>query len=438
MIGSIAIFAITYIFIASEKLDKTVAALLGAAAVIVFHLVPYEHALAAVDLNVIFLLVGMMIVMHILSQTGVFEWLAVTIAQKSRGNGIVILLEFFVITAVLSAFLDNVTTVILIAPITILICEILEIPAIPFLILEAIASNIGGTSTLIGDPPNVIIGSQTDLTFNEFIYHLAPPVVVMLLVLTPCIGILFRSKMRVKEAAKIRILRARPSVAILDPAGLKKALAVFALILLAFFSSHALGIEPGIIALSGALIMAVVCRIDLHHALEKVEWNSVLFFVGLFMLIGALEYNEVFQSIGEWMLGATQGNFLLTVLTILWFSAILSAIVDNIPLVIAMIPLIKIIIPAFGAELGVADDPEALKAMVEEPLYWALALGACLGGNGSLVGASANVVITQMARRNNYPITFMGFTRYGAPVMLATVAISSLYIYIRYFLMMGR
>lgn len=436
MIGSIVIFAITYLLIATEKLDKTSAALLGAAVAVFGGWVPYHDALRAVDLNVIFLLVGMMIVVNILGQTGLFEWLAISIAKRSKGDGLRILTLFVGITAVLSAFLDNVTTVILVAPITILICEILELPAVPFLILEAIFSNVGGTATLVGDPPNVLIASATVLTFNDFIVHLTPVVLIMLGVLLPILRWWFGPMVQVKPALAARLERARPELAILDHGMLWRGLAVFVVILVAFFASHALHLEPGLIALTGGLVMSVVCRADLHHVLEKVEWNSVFFFIGLFMLIGALEHNGVFESLGHVILGLTQGNLMLTALTILWFAAVASAIVDNIPLVIAMIPLLDSIIPTFGQSLGLTD-PVLVHDLVAEPLYWSLALGACLGGNGTLVGASANVVVAQIARRNHYPLTFGAFTRLGAPIMLVTLLISSVYVVVRYFVWTG-
>ncbi|MCA9546302.1 MAG: hypothetical protein KC613_17980, partial [Myxococcales bacterium] len=335
MIGSLVIFGITYLFIATEKLDKTAASLLGATAAIMLGFVPYSEALHAVDLNVIFLLVGMMLSVNIMAKTGLFEWLAVKIAQRADGRGMVILSSFLIATAVLSAFLDNVTTVILIAPITILICEILVLPAIPFLILEALASNIGGAATLVGDPPNVIIASQTGLTFNQFLFNLGPPVLIMLVGGAFAAWFFFRDQMVVAEANKAHIRRARPELAILDAKKLRRALAVFTLILVGFFASHAVGIEPGIIALGGSLVMAIATGTDLHHALEKVEWNSVFFFVGLFMLIGALEHNHVFEALGHQIVKFTAGNLLLTVMVVLWFSAICSAVVDNIPLVIA-------------------------------------------------------------------------------------------------------
>lgn len=431
MIGSLIVFGISYLFIATEKLDKTAAALLGASAAIMLGLVPYEEALGAVDLNVIFLLVGMMVVVNILAQTGLFEWVAVTIARKAKGDGLRILLLFLTATAVLSAFLDNVTTVILIAPITILICEILELPAILFLVLEAIASNVGGAATLVGDPPNVLIASKTKLTFIEFIVNLGPVVLVVMAIGLVVVALLFRKQMSVSPANRERIMRARPERAILDASKLKRASAVFVLIIGAFFASHAIGIEPGIIALAGALIMSVVTRSDLHHVLEKVEWNSVFFFIGLFMLIGALEHNKVFETLGHWIAAQTAGNFILTVMVVLWLSAVASAIVDNIPLVIAMLPLIEAIVPDFAQGMGLTD-PQLIRTQIEEPLYWALALGACLGGNGSLVGASANVVVAQIAQRNKYPLTFWAFTKYGLPVMFGTTAIAAVYLYIRY------
>ena len=431
-IGSLAIFALAYVFIASERIDKTVAALLGASAVILAGFIPYHDALAAIDLNVILLLIGMMLVMSMLSETGVFEWLAVRIAKSARGNGVVIFLEFMIVTAVLSAFLDNVTTVILLAPITILIAEILEIPPVPILILIAIASNIGGTSTLIGDPPNILIGSQAGLSFNEFIVNLGPAVLIIATLVFPLMAVVYRRKLQVEERVRHRLERTRPERAILDPTSLRRGLFIFALMILGFFLGRAAGIEPGIVAVAGAMVMSLACKKDLHHALGKVEWNTVFFFIGLFMLIGSLEHNGIFELLGRFIMDATGGHLLTTVITILWFSAIMSAIVDNIPLVIAMIPLIQSMIPSFAVSMG-EPSAEILRAQVEEPLFWALALGACLGGNGTLVGASANVVVAQIGRRNGYNITFLGFTRYGFPIMILTLAICTVYLVVRYF-----
>lgn len=432
MIIPIVIFLITYVLIASEKVDKTVAAILGAGAAIMLHQVPYEEALHLVDLNVIFLLIGMMVIVSVLSAAGLFEWIAIKLARVAKGHGLPILIMLLLATAVLSAFLDNVTTVILIAPITILLAQILEIPAIPVLILEAVFSNIGGTATLVGDPPNILIGSQTSLSFNDFLVNLAPIISIVLAVSLLLTSFLMRRSMKTDALSRERIMKSKPELAIIDPVLLKKGLVVFGLVLIGFFCGRALNIEPGITALAGAVLMVLVCRADIHDALGKVEWNTILFFAGLFMLIGALEYNGVFEKMGELVLHLCGGNLLLTVIVILWFSAIASAVVDNIPLVMAMIPLVKSIIPVFAAQMALTS-PEAIHMQIARPLFWALALGACLGGNGSLVGASANVVIAQIARRNRYPLTFWQFTKYGFPFMVLSLVFSSIYLWLRYF-----
>jgi Na+/H+ antiporter NhaD/arsenite permease-like protein len=429
----IAIFLITYFFIASEKIDKTIAALLGALAVIFCHAAPFEELLGKIDLNVIALLVGMMMIVNILATTGVFEWIAVKIARQSQGNIVVILIAFMVVTAVLSAFLDNVTTVILIAPITILIAQILEISAVPLLIMEAIFSNIGGTSTLVGDPPNIIIGSRCGVSFNAFLVNLGPVVLIIMAVslVIVCLGL--KKQLKTSSRAIERINKMNPSKAIIEPARLKRALIIFGLVLFGFFGHGFLHVEPGIIALCGGLLMAVVCKMDIHHVLEKVEWATILFFVGLFMLIGALEINGVFELLGSGIISVTHGNLLFTVIVILWFSACFSAIVDNIPLVIAMIPIVNSIVPVFAKQMGLEGAEEAIRTQIQAPLIWALALGACLGGNGTIIGASANVVIVQIARRNKYKISFWQFSRYGLPMMIVSLIISSIYLYIRYF-----
>lgn len=429
----IAIFLITYFFIASEKIDKTIAALLGALAVIFLHAAPFEELLRKIDLNVIALLVGMMMIVNILATTGVFEWIAVKIARLSKGNTMVIFIAFMVVTAVLSAFLDNVTTVILIAPITILIAQILEISAVPLLIMEAVFSNIGGTATLVGDPPNIIIASRCGVSFNAFLINLGPVVLVIMAVslIIVCFGL--KKYLTSSPRAIERINKMNPAKAIIEPVRLKRALIIFGLVLVGFFTSHFIHVEPGIIALCGGLLMALVCKMDIHHVLEKVEWATILFFAGLFMLIGALEINGVFELLGSAIIAMTHGNLLLTVIAILWFSACFSAIVDNIPLVIAMIPVVNSIVPIFAKQMGLEGAEEAIGTQIQAPLIWALALGACLGGNGTIIGASANVVIVQIARRNKYKISFWQFSRYGFPMMIVSLIISSIYLYIRYF-----
>ncbi|NMD86033.1 SLC13 family permease [Victivallis vadensis] len=428
----ITIFILAYIAIASEKVDKTIAAMIGAGLMVAFHVADFTEMLGKVDLNVLGLLIGMMIIVNVMATTGVFEYLAVLIARQTRGNGVLVTVEFLLATAIISAFMDNVTTIILMAPITILITQLLGLPTVPVLILEALFSNIGGTATLVGDPPNILIGASCNLSFNDFIINLAP---VVLLIMAVCLGavvLLMRKKLQSNPDSVVQVQLTQPRRAILDPARLKRSLIVFALVLLGFFTSRLIHLEPGLIAICGAFVMVPVCRLELAHMLEKVEWNTILFFCGLFMMVGALEIDGVFTLLGEHMVSLTRGNFALTMMIILWGSAILSAIIDNIPLVISMIPLINSIVPVFARQMGIEADIEAIRQQISEPLFWSLALGACLGGNGTLIGASANVVISQIAHKNNYKLSFKDFTCYGAPIMVLSVFISMVYLFLRY------
>ncbi len=431
MITAIIIFLITYYFIASEKVDKTVAALVGAGAMLLFQVATPAELLSKVDVDVLGLLIGMMIMVDILASTGFFEWLAIVIAKQSKGRGLIIVIEFLLITSILSAFLNNVTTVILIAPITILICQILEMPAVPLLILEAIFSNITGAATLIGDPPNMIIGSKAGLSFNSFIANLAPIVIIIVIVLIVLISLFFKKYYKINPEIAKRTNKTIPSLAIVDSAKMKKCLIILAITLFCFFISHSINLEPGVIAIIFAMIMIFACGTDIQSILEKIDWSTIMFFVGLFMLIGALEAAGVIDSLGVHILKLTEGHLFLTILAILWISAILSAIIDNIPLVIALIPMIQTIAPVFARSMGISGA-EAF-TQIEAPMLWALALGACFGGNGTLVGASANVVIARVAGRNNYPITFWKFTKYGIPITFISLIISSFYLYLRYF-----
>ncbi len=422
----IAIFVFAYILIASEKIDKTIASILGAGLMVAVGVAGFTEMLGKIDLNVLGLLIGMMVMVNIMATTGVFEYLAVTIARQTRGNGALVVLEFLCATAFISAFMDNVTTVILMAPVTILITQLLRLPTAPILILEAIFSNIGGTATLIGDPPNILIGASCGLSFNDFLLNLTPVVILIAAASLAVVLFQMRKSLRTAPGAVAQVRMTEPKLAILDPVRLSRSLWVFAIVLIGFFTSRVTGLEPGLIAICGSFVMALVCRIELSRMLEKVEWNTILFFCGLFMMVGALEIDGVFEKLGTEMIGLTRGNFALTMMMILWGSALLSAVIDNIPLVISMIPLITSIIPELAEKTGMSPD------QVREPLFWALALGACLGGNGTLIGASANVVVSQIARRNRYPVNFRQFTKYGFPLMILSVAISSVYLYFRY------
>ena len=424
MISSIIIFVLFYIILITEKIEKSILAVAGAVAVIFLRLLTFEEAVEAIDLNVIFLLIGMMTTVNILAETGFFEWIAIFVAKKMKGNAFGILGMLLLITTVFSAFLDNVTTVILISPLTILITQLLELPTIPFLILEALASNIGGTSTLIGDPPNIIIGSKAALSFNEFLIHLGPNIIVISVTFIALSLFINRKSMHVPENIRSRVLESYPELAIRDPKKLKRSLMVFGLIFVGFFLHNTLHIEPGFIALGGMAIMLFLCKSESDMMLKAVEWDSILFFIGLFIIIGALEHNGVIHLLATYMIKISGGNIFLATMIILWGSAFFSSILDNIPFVITMIPLVQQMVVSFGGTSTGAH-----------PLFWALALGACLGGNGTLIGASANVVIAKLAKKNGYDINFRNFFKFGAPMTLVTLLISTLYIWIRYFVL---
>ena len=429
MYGALIIFAICYALIAFEKMDRTVAAMLGAAAVVFLGIIPEDAALERVDLNVFFLLVGMMTIVEILSQTGLFEWVAIVIAQKARGNGMLILIGLVTATAVLSAFLDNVTTVVLIIPITILITQILELPTAPFLILEAIFSNIGGTATLIGDPPNILIGSRANLTFLEFLFNLTPVVALVMVLLIPLLFLVFRKMMQVKPEARDRMMIARPELAITDPKRLKRGLPIFLLTIAGFCVSHTINVEPGLVALAGAMLTILVTRSNLRKVFERLEWDTLFFLFGLFILVGSLEHQGLFKVMGTALFNLTEGQMMLGMLAVLWLSGLLSAVLGAVPVVVAMIPLVHTMIDAYFAGSGLSPE---LEHLIGEPLWWALALGCCFGGIGTILGAAANVVVVQIAKKNNYHISFMHFARYGLPIVLFALLVCSLYLYFRY------
>jgi len=432
-IAAILIFTAAYIAIATEKISKTAAAVLGASLMIMLHLVPFEEAVRAVDLNVIFLLVGMMTCAHILSKTGFFEWVAISVAKIARGKPLMIMFLLLIVTAVLSAFFDNVTTIILLAPLTILIAELLEINPVPFLILETLASNIGGTATLIGDPPNIIIGSQAKLSFMDFIVNLAPVVLVILGVFLVSVYFLFKGRFEVKREVRNRVINAIPHLAIVDKRNMIKSLSIMALVFAGFFLQGVLRVEPGIIALAGSMIMILFCKSDSDETLMKVEWGVIFFFIGMFMMIAGLEANGVIARAGEIILMLTSKNLFAICLVVLFGSALFSAVLDNIPFVITMIPLIKNFINHFALSMGITD-PAIIQSSIAQPLWWSLALGACLGGNATIIGASANVVMVRISKRNKYHISFGKFLAYGAPFTLQALVISGFYIWWRYFL----
>ena len=429
---SLGVFVVAYGFIVTEKINKTIVAILGASVVLFLRLITFEEAIHAVDFNVIFLLVGMMTSVYILSKTGFFEWTAISVAKRAGGNPLLIMIFLLLVTAVLSAFLDNVTTIILLVPVTILITQLLELSPVPFVIMEAIASNIGGTSTLIGDPPNIVIGSKADLSFMDFLLNLGPGIVLVMAAFIGTVFFLFRRRFHVPAAVRLRVTDAIPHLAIVDRENMVRSLWVLVFMFAGFFLHDLLQIKPGMIALAGSMVMLIVCRSESEETLMRVEWGVIFFFIGMFMMIAALEVNGVIAWIGNHILTLAGGNLLLVCLLILWGSAFFSAIVDNIPFVITMVPLVKQFIAHFALTLGMTD-PHLIRSQIGQPLWWALALGACLGGNGTLIGASANIVMARISERNHYPITFGHFLKYGAGFMLQSVVLCSFYLWLRYF-----
>ncbi len=432
-----AIFILSYIAIVSERIHKTIIAIVGAAAMLLFKIMEQKEAFFSeefgIDYNVIFLLISMMIIINIMKDTGVFEWLAIKSAKFAKGEPVRIMVTLSVVTATLSAFLDNVTTVLLVAPVTLLICDALEIEPVPFLITEAIASNIGGTATLIGDPPNIMIASKAKLEFMDFIYNLTPVVILVMVAYIFTIKWMFKKSLTVKPELKARIMEMKESEAITDHALTRKSLIVLGLTVLGFiFHSH-LGYEPATIALSGAGLLLLVAGKEPHYILEKIEWTTLFFFMGLFIMVGAVVKVGLIKILAEQALNLTQGNMFATSMLVLWFSAFASAVIDNIPYVATMNPLI--IDMAKGLWPNVADPVALVHTPALMPVWWSLALGACLGGNGTLIGASANVVVAGMSEKAGKKITFMQFTKYGMPLMIESVVICTFYIWIRYYLL---
>ena len=412
-----AVFLVAYGLIASERFDRTLIALFGGLLVVVLGLIDQEEAFAAIDLNVIFLLAGMMVLAGGLSRTGFFEYVAGVAIHSSRGQPFRLLLILAVLTALLAAVLDNVTTVVLLTPVTLSIARTLKVSPFPYLISQIFASNIGGTATLIGDPPNILIGSAAGLDFGDFLVNLAPVVVIIMFAFVGIMWLAFGRSME-DDANRLDILATiDPAAAITDRPLMIRALVVLTLTLVGFLFHSVLGLEAATIALLGATLLMIVGRLDPHEALRDIEWSTLFFFVGLFMLIEAVIHVGIVGGIADALAEAAGGNLTVATMGILWFSALASAIVDNIPYTATAIPVIERL-----HQSGLA----------QEPLWWSLALGACLGGNLTIVGASANIVVANLAARDGHPITFMQFFRYGLGVVIASLVISTVYLWVRY------
>lgn len=412
---SIVVFVAVMALVVSEKIHRALAALLGAVVLLVIGIIDFSAGMESIDFNTLGVLCGMMMFVAIVKESGLFEFVAIKSAKACKGNPWLIMIAFAVITAVFSAFLDNVTTVLLIGPMTIMLCKTLDINPVPFLLVEIIMSNIGGTATLIGDPPNIMIGSEAGLSFAQFIMVNAPIVVVIMVVLLVIFRFMYGRHLAVDEKNRLNIMELSAEDAIIDKALFHKSVVMIVLVAIAFMLHGVFNLETSVIALTAAAVIILISGKDIEVAIEGIEWGTIGFFLGLFMVVGGMEHTGVIEMLGNAIVDATGGNVVLMMIVILWASAILSSILDNIPFVATMIPIIMVM-EASGIDVY--------------PLWWALSLGACLGGNGTLVGASANVVLSGIANKEGYNITFMSFTKVAFPLMLVTVALSTIYLLI--------
>lgn len=427
VVAAIVIFLVTYAFIITEKVNRAVVALAGSLLMVLLGIVEthkaYQHY---IEWQTIFLLVGMMILVGITNRTGVFQYVAIWSAKKMKGDPVKILLMLCLLTAGGSAFLDNVTTVMLMVPVTLSITRILRVNPMPYLISEVIACNIGGTATLIGDPPNIMIGTATDLTFNDFLLNLAPITIVILAVTLLILRQLYAKQLTVTEEHKAELMNLTPADFIKNRALMTKSLVVLGLTLAGFLLHSVIHVQAAVIAFAGATLLILI-GVKGHDAEEEVfdsvEWVTIFFFAGLFVLVGGLIEVGAISYLASKLLEITQGNMLMTSMLILWVSGIASATIDNIPFVATMIPMIH----DLGAQMQLSNPAEL------NPVWWSLALGACLGGNGTLIGASANVIVAGMSAKEGHAIKYIDFLKIGAPLTLIALALSSLYVRFVYF-----
>ncbi|OGO87265.1 MAG: hypothetical protein A2Y24_03950 [Clostridiales bacterium GWE2_32_10] len=418
IVSSASIFLITYAFIIWDKFNRTVVALVGGALMLVFGILTPEIALKEIDYNTLGLLIGMMAIVAITKISGVFEYLAIKIVKIAKGEPIRLIILFSIITGILSAFLDNVTTILLILPITLSVAKDLDIDPIPFVICEIFSSNVGGTATLIGDPPNIMIGSLVGFSYLDFIKNNALISIFLLFITTYLLALIYKKKLVSTSDLKAKVMRMNENGFIKDRVLLFKSLSVLFLTLLAFMFHGVLHIESSLIAVIGALVLILISKINIKNVFLEIEWKTIFFFVGLFIMVGGIKEAGILDMLAVEVLNITQGNIVYITIAILWVSAIASAFIDNIPFVATMIPLIK--------HLGV------ISGMNLTPIWWALSLGACLGGNGTIVGASANVIAIGISEEKGHKITFRRYFKIAFPLMIFTIIICTIYLYIFY------
>ena len=414
---SVIVFLLVMAAIISEKMHRAVAAMAGAVILLLFHVLSVDEATTYVDINTIGVLVGMMLFVAVVKNSGLFEYVAIKAAKLTKGRPMAILVVFAIITAVLSAFLDNVTTVLLIGPMTIAITQMLEVNPIPYLLSQIMASNIGGTATLIGDPPNIMIGSAAGLSFMDFVVNTGSVIVIILAVTVLIYYFMYRGQISVIEENMHKVMELDENRSIKDKPLLIKSVIMTVVVVIGFVFHSQLQVESATVALFAAVFMLVFGKQDAEEIILGVEWSTILFFIGLFVVVGGMQKSGVITSLAELMMEFIGNNEALGIVIILWVSAIISSFLDNIPFVATLIPLI------LTMESGGVDVT---------PLWWALSLGACLGGNGTLVGASANVVLAGVSAKNGYPITFMQYTKTGFPLMLISILISTVYLLLRF------
>ncbi|MGI5414032.1 SLC13 family permease [Streptomyces chartreusis] len=421
---TVAVFAAVYVLIATEWVHRVAAALSGAVVMLLIGATDAEHAFfsehAGIDWNVIFLLLGMMLIVAVLKRTGIFEFIAIWAARRARGRPYRLMVLLIVATGLLSAWLDNVTTVLLIAPVTILVCRRLGLPVIPYLIAEVMACNIGGAATLIGDPPNIMIGSRADLSFNDFLIHMTPVVVVLMIVFVLVSRVMFRKAFRYDPERAASVMELSPRAAIKDVRLLIVSGIVITAVMACFVLHTWLGLEPSVVAISGGLLLLAVSRLSPGDVVKDVEWETLAFFAGLFVMVGAMVQTGVIGDLGEMAADATGGDLQGTAMALVFGSVVPSAVIDNIPFVASVSPIV--------AEIAASSGGEQAQA-----LWWAFALGADLGGNATIIASSANVVVVGIAEREGHHISFWQFSRYGLIVTAVTVTIAAAYVWLRYF-----
>lgn len=414
---AIVIFVVAMAAIMTEKLHRSLVAIVGAMLLLVLHILPFDAAMEHVDFNTLGVLLGMMLFVSVVRLSGIFEFLAIKCARIAKGDPWKIMMLFVLLTAILSAFLDNVTTVLLIGPMTLTVCKLLDINPIPFFLTEIMASNIGGTATLIGDPPNIMIGSAAGFTFFDFIVYDAPAVVIILVIVLVAFYFMYGRKMKVNDEHKSRILELDEHEQIKNKRLMKISIVMTALVVVGFMMHGALGIESSVIALGAAGVILVVSGESIEEALSQVEWTTLTFFAGLFIIVGALAETGVIDLLAHGLIDMTGGNVFITMLVLLVGSAIISSFLDNIPFVATMIPIL-LAMEATGMDVS--------------PLWWAVSLGACLGGNGTLIGASANVVLSDISKKHGYEISFVRFFKTGFPIMILSIILAGLYLVVRF------